>query len=253
MGDSYDTKMAKPKLRKAIAAEAARLLLRGTETDCRTARQRAARWLSRKKVDPEDLPTNEEVQAQQYLLAGLFQGRGQAAVSAADTCAGDYLPMAVDAANDPDTFAALRMLLERLESVAQAPLEHPESDVLYHSLQVFELGRAEFAYDEELLWACLLHDVGMGIDRRNPVPSALQFLRPLVTERTLFLIEHLVKASDYLVTGRITKSLRRSEHFEELVQLARFDRDGRVPGTPVATLDEALAYLWGLSSAWDDV
>ena len=42
----------------------------------------------------------------------------------------------------------------------QSPEDHPEGDVLYHSLQVFELARQKLPYDEEFLLAALLHDVG---------------------------------------------------------------------------------------------
>ena len=45
---------------------------------------------------------------------------------------------------------------------------HPEGDVLYHSLQVFELARDELPYDEEFLLAALLHDVGKAIDPQRP-------------------------------------------------------------------------------------
>ena len=75
----------------------------------------------------------------------------------------------------------------------------------------------------------------------------------LVTDRTLLLIEHRSTALDFLTTGRIPRSLRRSEHFDDLVHLARCDRDGRVPGAEVSELDEALDYIAGLDSAWDDV
>jgi hypothetical protein len=247
----YDRHMPNPKLRKAIAAEAARLMLRRTETHFFNARNRAARWLSRSRVDAEDLPTNEEIQAQVYELAGLFQDGPVQHAHQTSTAwmAGEWEPYD---SNDPEVFAALRILIERLDGIALNPREHPEGDALYHSQQVFELGRSASPYDEEFLWACLLHDVGIGIDRRNSIPAAVQVLGPLVTERTLFLIENLSSASDYLVTGRISKSLRTSEHFDDLAQLARFDRDGRIPGADVISLDDAMEYLWELDSAWDN-
>jgi hypothetical protein len=37
------------------------------------------------------------------------------------------------------------------------------------------------------------------------------------------------------------------------VLLARFDQQGRVAGAEVGTLEEALGYIAGLESAWDDL
>lgn len=122
---------------------------------------------------------------------------------------------------------------------------------MYHSLQVFELGRAELPYDEEFLLACLLHDVGLAIDPRHAVSAAVSALEGLVTDRTLFLIEQRPAATHYLQTGICPKSLRKSESFEELILLVRCNRNGRVAGMPVCSLDEAFDYVAGLDSAWD--
>ena len=362
--------MAKSKLREAIAAEAARLMLRRKETEYAAARKRAARWLSRRKVDAGDMPSNAEIQTQLYALTGLFsQERQRTALSEIRTsslelmqrleafqprlfgCAvdgpvltGSEITMTVTADSTdevvavlseagfrtrvvppdeqaaqpvgagirlrhrfpceitlvaengraepagegididelrnlietahpdpaepsshegppavpseheyhPDAFGVMRMLLEGLSGVELNRELHPEGEALYHSLQVFELGRAESPYDEEFLLACLLHDVGVGLDRRNPVRAALEALGPLVTERTLFLIEHRQRALEFLTTGQVSRSLRRSEHFDDLVLLARCDRDGRVPGADVPDIEQALAYITGLSTAWDD-
>ena len=45
------------------------------------------------------------------------------------------------AENTVDRFRAYELLLLPLENVMQSPEHHPEGDVLYHSLQVFELAR----------------------------------------------------------------------------------------------------------------
>jgi hypothetical protein len=152
----------------------------------------------------------------------------------------------------PEAFDVFRMLLEPLARVELDPLTHPEGDALYHSLQVFELGRHERPYDEEFLLACLLHEVGRAINPRHPVLSAIDALGTLITERTRFLIEQRPVASHYLRTGECPRSLRKSEHFEDAVLLARCDRAGRVPGATVGTLDEALEYIAGLESEWDE-
>ena len=387
--------MSRQKLREAIAQEAARLILRGKVSDYGTARKRAARWRSRRKVHSDDLPTNSEIEQQIYALAGLTAGSDQQAalmrmrdharlwmerldrfeprltgsavdgpvlpgseielhligrddtaericqkllqfgvraVSEDDAVEGGEVatlesigdvaspigatainaesdrtkPLGIlrfhetfpcrlviwdrisrsdegisqaeletllqeaagldwEAVDDSETaadadekelsgddLAVLQMLLERLERVSLDRETHPEGDALYHSLQVFELGYEERSFDEEFLLACLLHEVGQGIDRHAPVAAAIDALSPFVTPRTLFLIEHLDEASEYLRTGRVSRSLRRSEHFDDLTLLARCDRDGRVPGMPVRSVEEALASIASLQSAWDE-
>ena len=71
-----------------------------------------------------------------------------------------------------DPFQMFRLLLQPLDRVKQSPKYHPEGDVLYHLLQVFELAREERPYDEEFLLAALLHDVGKGIDPADHVAAA---------------------------------------------------------------------------------
>src|SRR5438067_5726971 len=93
-----------------------------------------------------------------------------------------------------DPYQIYRMLLLPLENVKGSPKYHPEGDVLYHSLQVFELARDARPYDEELLLAALLHDVGKGIDRGRHVEAGLSALDGLITERTAWLIAHHMDA-----------------------------------------------------------
>src|SRR5438132_482725 len=93
-----------------------------------------------------------------------------------------------------DAYQVYRMLLLPLENVKQSPKYHPEGDVLYHSLQVFELAREERPYDEEFLLAALLHDVGKGIDPSDHVNAGLDALDGLITDRTRFFIEHHMDA-----------------------------------------------------------
>src|SRR5205085_1338235 len=151
-----------------------------------------------------------------------------------------------EAEERPDPYAIFRMLLLPLEEVKQSPVHHPEGDVLYHSLQVFELAREHRPYDEEFLLAALLHDVGKGLDRANHVEAALSALEGLITDRTRFFIEHHMHAHDYR-TGRLPPGLRRelerSPDFEDLVLLRELDDEGRVPGAVVGTVDEALDFL----------
>ena len=70
-----------------------------------------------------------------------------------------------------DPYQLFRLMLLPLERVKQNPKYHPEGDVLYHSLQVFELAKEVRPYDEEFLLAALLHDIGKGIDPYDHVAA----------------------------------------------------------------------------------
>src|SRR5262249_3137702 len=102
-----------------------------------------------------------------------------------------------EAEDRPDPWSIFRMLLLPLENVKGSPVHHPEGDVLYHSLQVFELARDCRPYDEEFLLAALLHDVGKGLDPGDHVQAALDALDGLITERTMFFIAHHMDAQAY--------------------------------------------------------
>jgi len=145
-----------------------------------------------------------------------------------------------------DRFEVYRMLLAPLEYVRQSPKWHPEGDVLVHSLQVFDLARGHLPYDEEFLVAALLHDVGKGIDRADPVRAALAALGDSITPRTAWLIDHHADATalrEGKLGARSRRRLEASESFEELMLLSRCDREGRQRGVEVPDLDDAIEYL----------
>jgi predicted HD phosphohydrolase/predicted nucleotidyltransferase len=149
-----------------------------------------------------------------------------------------------------DRFQVFEALLLPLEYVKEDPRYHPEGDVLYHSLQVFDLARDELAYDEEFLLAALLHDVGKAIDRQDHVAAGLDALRGFVTARTAWLIEqHMLGHGllDGTIGARARRRLQQSEHFEELQLLCECDRDGRQVGVTAPDLEEALEYIRELS------
>jgi hypothetical protein len=145
-----------------------------------------------------------------------------------------------------DPYPLFRLLLLPLENVSGSARYHPEGDVLYHSLQVFELARDVRAYDVELLQAALLHDVGKGLDPTRHVEAGLEALDGLITERTAFFIAYHMNAH-LLRQGKLGAGLRReleaSPDFEDLMVLEECDSNGRVPGAVVGTVDEALEYL----------
>ena len=90
----------------------------------------------------------------------------------------------LEAESRVDRFQIYEMLLLPLENVKENPKYHPEGDALYHSLQVFDLARAELPYDEEFLLAALLHDVGKAIDRHDHVAAGLEALAGHITPRS---------------------------------------------------------------------
>jgi hypothetical protein len=145
-----------------------------------------------------------------------------------------------------DPYQVYRMLLLPLENVQQPVKYHPEGDVLYHSLQVFELAREQRGYDEEFLLAALLHDVGKGLDLGCHVEAGLAALEGLITDRTRFLIAHHMHAHDYrkgTLPARLRREIRESPDFDDLMLLRDLDDAGRLPGVVVGSVDEALDYL----------
>ena len=153
-----------------------------------------------------------------------------------------------------DRFELYRLLLQPLEGVKQSARYHPEGDALYHSLQVFELARAERPYDEEFLLAALLHDVGKAIDPADHVTAALQALEGAVSERTAGLIAHHMDAQAYrdgTLGARARVRLQQLEDFDDLMLLCACDRRGRVPGAMVDELSEVLDFLRRLSDELD--
>jgi predicted nucleotidyltransferase len=145
-----------------------------------------------------------------------------------------------------DRFETYRLLLEPLADVKQSAAYHPEGDALYHSLQVFELARDRYPWDEEFLLAALLHDVGKAIDPQDHVAAGLAAIEGTVGERTMFLVAHHMDAqaiANHTLGHRAKERLRASEHFDDLMELREFDDAGRRRGVQVCTVAEAIDYL----------
>lgn len=66
--------MANPKLRQAIAHEAARLMYERVETEYFTAKRKAAKRLCRERCKPEDLPSNAEIRQLVQTFVFLHEG-----------------------------------------------------------------------------------------------------------------------------------------------------------------------------------
>lgn len=240
-------------LRQRIAREAARLLARKKVRNFHTARMRAMRWLSCGRVSSAEVPTQEEVMQELEALTFLGDWNPESQKPA------QQLPGLLDSEDEqagceePESEQwgiMFRPLLESLASFQWDYEIHPEADALYHSLQVYQLGREVHPYDEEFLWACLLHDVGYVVDPRLPCEAALRILQGRVTQRIEFLIGNLDHAHAYLQGTQLPKWLRREESVDELIDLARCDRDGRISGVSVPTLEEAIQELSDLSKAF---
>jgi hypothetical protein len=234
--------MSNEKTRHQIAREAARLLFLRHESEYYRAKVRAARLVLREAARPRDLPSDKEIREE---LANFVHMR--AADLPIDAVA-DRGPLA------PDRFKLFETLLSPLEHVKESPRGQPPLDVLQHSLLTFELARARAPYDEELLLAALLHDVGKGLDRLAPIPAALEALDGHITDRTAWLIEHLPEGSavsEGTLGPRPLKRLQQSEDYDDLLLLSECNRAARTPGAAAPDLDEALEYVRGLQDEWD--
>jgi hypothetical protein len=251
---------ASARLRHQIALEAARRMFDAvapgaaddmgwlndaTEGAYYTAKRKAAAVLGH-RVRPGDLPSDSEVREQ---LLALARSRSGAAFVAADQPEPEDETDVDALADHLDRFAIYKLRLEPLEAIKQNPKHHPEGDALYHSLQVFELAREARPYDEEFLLAALLHDVGKAVDPHDHAAAAVFALRGALTERTAWLIAHhrdLPGQRERTPGTRSKRPAEASEYLDDLELLRALDDAGRIPGTPVGTIDQALDYLRGL-------
>lgn len=219
------------KLRMRIAGEAGRMLAdRGG--DARRAGFRAARRVGRGWVPPWHLPDSGEIrrETERELVKGSD---------------------AESSRLGGDRFDRLAEFVRVLGAVKRDPVKYPEGDALEHSLQVFARVAEECAWDEELLTAALVHDIGLAIDRHAAVPAALEALDGLVTERTAWLVEMLPAATAlHAGTLGVRARHRLEEHpdYESLVLLESADRRGHVRSGDAPTLEEAVAILRGLEA-----
>ena len=242
------------RLRRRVAFEAAKLIFAREETQYGRAKMRAARQLVVGEVQPSDLPCSREIRRCVQNITRSSRSEQQRLL--VETGTDRALGRPTDAAEDTvDRFRTYELLFLPLESVFQSPADHPEGDVLYHSLQVFELARQALPYDEEFLLAALLHDVGKAIDRRDHVAAGLAALEGAISPRTEWLIEHHVDAlslRDGTLGLRVRRRLEAAEDFDELVLLADCDRRGRVVGMQVPDVSEALQYIARLADECGD-
>ncbi|XAM00582.1 hypothetical protein OT109_04160 [Phycisphaeraceae bacterium D3-23] len=137
------------------------------------------------------------------------------------------------ACNDAQRLSVYRLLLPPLEHVKQDPRWHPEGDALYHSLQVFELARAERYWDVEFCEAALLHDVGKAIHPGDHVAAGVDALMGVASERVVTLVAYHMTAHAYRDGSLGARARRRFEaldDFEDLLLLSALDQAGRTRG-----------------------
>jgi predicted HD phosphohydrolase len=115
---------------------------------------------------------------------------------------------------------------------------------------VFELAKEARPWDEEFLLTALLHDVGKGIDPRDHMNAGIAVLQGLVPERTRWLVENHGTAHGIMngtIGVRARRGLARSDDPEEIELLAECDRQGRMSGRQVGTVEVALNFIQELA------
>lgn len=152
-----------------------------------------------------------------------------------------------------ERYEMFKLLLLPLEDIKGSPY-HPEGDMLYHSLQVFELAKNGHGYDLEFLQAALLHDVGKAIDLSHHAEVGADALEGFVSDRTLFLVQYhsdALESKHGSLGHRRWVLIKNSEYFEDLMELRDLDDKGRIPGMDVDTVEQALDYLRQLEENGD--
>lgn len=212
------------KLRGQIANEAARLVQQGQ--DMSHARVRAARRVNRGWVPEHDLPDVQDIRR------------------AIDPTTGHL----------GDRFDRLAEAVGLLASVKDQPGWLSGQDGLEHSLAVFATVHAERPFDEELLTAALVHDIGLAIRRSDPCTGCLELVDDWITPRTRRLLEMLPEAHAHVactIGQRARRRLEADADFHEVLLLAEADRRAADVATATPSLEEAITILRQLDAESD--
>lgn len=127
-----------------------------------------------------------------------------------------------------------------LEEIDQDPLYHPEGDVLYHVLQVFELAHKE-SHDPELWAAALFHDVGKAVSIPEHAAIGADQLSLDFSPRVTWLVRHHM---DLLYHPKRTRKMwSNTPQLAALEQLRRWDLAGRSPYAHVMSPETAVEIL----------
>ncbi len=123
-------------------------------------------------------------------------------------------------------------LIEALDGVAQRPIWHPEGDALQHTLQVFYLAIKE-TNDIDLLWACLLHDVGKAVVGKMHEFHSVKMIENIVSYKTKIIVKEHMRIKKY-IEGKMKRPFKcdqmiNNPYFKELIMISRYDNLGRNP------------------------
>jgi len=132
------------------------------------------------------------------------------------------------------------LLLTSLNGVHQNLRYHPESDALYHSLQVFQ--HAHKACSDPELWAAaLLHDIGKAVSASNHAEIGAQKLEGLLSSRVVWLVRHHLHL--LIAPKRTRRWLHNTPQLNDLELLRNWDLNGRSPYATVITPFDAIDIL----------
>jgi hypothetical protein len=258
------------KTRRRIAWEAACLLLYRRETEIYKAKLVAGKRLCGGWVPRRELPTNQEVLNElarisepgacldepdfgQVADAGWLESKGKLPPRTEKIVAqSDFAWNDTPIDQRPDCIDRWQQFLSLLRPLENIRMPHPfyqTGDALFHSLQAFEHAVANSPYDEELLLAALLHEVGRAVDSRDPVVTSIELLADDVSERTAWLIENLPEANKLhlgTIGHRSLRRLRENENYEDLILLSECDRQACEVQANVRQAEDALDYIAAL-------
>jgi len=135
-----------------------------------------------------------------------------------------------------NNFNNLIKLVENCSNVEQNKINHPEGDVLNHSLQVFKIALKESS-DIDLILAALLHDVGKSIRVLDHEKYSCDLLKNMISHKTKWLILNHIRIKWFL-NGEMkklkkVKDLHDHEYFNDLILLHRWDIFGRNPNLQI--------------------
>lgn len=127
-------------------------------------------------------------------------------------------------------------LLENTRGITQKVENHPEGDVLTHSLQTLSHAFRE-SKDTDLILASMLHDVGKKENILMHAKIGAKWLEGIVGPKTVWLVRNHLRIVNYLdgSMNKLSKCLTLANHpwLPELIQLRRWDNKGRNPDIPV--------------------